>query len=63
MSTLFVILCFRITTIYLNVNQASVEIEARGVPQNQCRQMTRHTQQQKNIYDCIKQTCMQTILF
>ena len=32
MSTLFVILCFRVTTVYLNVNQASVETEERGVP-------------------------------
>ena len=35
MSTLFVILCFRVTTTYLNINQASVETEARGVPPNQ----------------------------
>ena len=35
MSTLFAILCFRVTTIHLNVNQASVETEARGVPPNQ----------------------------
>ena len=35
MSTLFVMLCFRVTTIHLNVNQASVEIKARGVPPNQ----------------------------
>ena len=34
MSTLFAILYFRVTTIYLNVNQASVETEARGVPPN-----------------------------
>ena len=34
MSTLFVILCFRVTTIHLNINQASVETEARGVPPN-----------------------------
>ena len=32
---MFVSLCFRVTTIYLNVNQASVETEARGVPPNQ----------------------------